>query len=67
MVVVLSNAGVQNPIIPSFEVVGKAFNGSPSHIGGTGSKTGSVLLIGSTVTVISSEIVCPQISLMVTV
>ena len=33
--VLLFTAGVQLPLIPLFEVVGKAASGSPAHIGAT--------------------------------
>ena len=62
---VLSNAGLQLPVIPLFEVVGNGAKFSPSQIGSTGSKTG--VSIGNTLMVISSVVDSPQLSLMVTV
>ena len=38
--VLLSNAGVQLPVIPLLEVFGKAASGSPAHIGATAVKAG---------------------------
>ena len=45
VVVVLSNAGDQVPVTPLFEVVGKAVNGLPEHIGFIGLKEGIVGVI----------------------
>ena len=42
MVFVLSIAGNQVPETPLVEVVGKAANGLPEHIGATGSKTAKI-------------------------
>ena len=36
----LSNAGLQAPVIPLVEVVGKAVNVAPLHIGGTAVNVG---------------------------
>jgi hypothetical protein len=43
VVVVLSNAGDHVPLIPSFDVVGKAANASPEQIGATAVNVGVVL------------------------
>ena len=50
VVVVLSNAGDHNPVMPFNEVVGSAIKTSPAQIAATGLKVGKVL--GFTVTVI---------------
>ena len=42
MVVVLSKAGDQVPVIPLVEVVGKAAKAAPLHIGATAAKVGVV-------------------------
>ena len=43
VVVVLFNAGVQVPIIPLFDVVGKADKVAPEQIGPTAAKVGTTL------------------------
>ena len=43
MVAVLSNAGDQNPVIPLFEVVGKADKVAPEQIGVTAVNVGAIL------------------------
>ena len=50
MVVVLSNAGDQVPVIPFSEVVGNVTAGAPLQIAAIGAKFG-VVLTGLTVTV----------------
>ena len=40
MVAVLFNAGAQVPVMPLFDVVGKAVSGSPEQIGATAVKVG---------------------------
>ncbi|RNC88379.1 MAG: hypothetical protein ED556_04120 [Winogradskyella sp.] len=49
MVCVLSNAGDQVPVKPSFDVVGNGANASPEQIGNTASNVG--IILGFTVTV----------------
>ena len=46
---VLLSAGDQVPVIPSFEVVGSAFNVAPSQIGATAANVG--VIFGLTVMV----------------
>ena len=48
VVVVLSNAGDQVPVIPLLDVVGNAANTAPEHIAATGVNVG--VIFGSTVT-----------------
>ena len=43
MVVVLFNAGLQEPLIPLREAIGKAFKISPEQIGATLVKVGVIL------------------------
>jgi hypothetical protein len=40
VVVVLSKAGDQEPVMPLFEVVGSGDNVAPEHIGATAAKVG---------------------------
>ena len=64
MVVVLSNAGDQVPVIPLFDVVGNADNAAPLQIGVTAVKVG----VTFGVTVISSVVVvahCPAVGVKV--
>ena len=58
MVRVLSSAGVQVPVIPSLEVVGKSLSVSPSQTGSIAVNPG--VITGSTTTVIvASSAHCP--------
>ena len=45
VVVVLSKAGLQLPVMPLLEVVGNGFRVSPEQMGDTASKTGVVFAI----------------------
>ena len=45
MVVVLSNAGDQVPVMPLLDVVGSAVSVAPAHMGATAVKVGVVLVL----------------------
>ena len=64
MVVVLSRAGDHVPVIPSFEVVGKAASVAPEHIGATAANVG--VMFGLTV-IVSVVVVahCPAVGVKV--
>ncbi|WP_422108102.1 hypothetical protein [Winogradskyella sp.] len=59
VVVVLSKAGLQLPIIPLLEVVGKGAKVSPSQIGFTASNTGITLGLTIISSVVSNAQFCP--------
>ena len=48
----LTVAGLQVPVMPLFEVVGKTGTGAPLHIGRMGSNVGNALLLTVTVRVV---------------
>ena len=64
MVAVLSSAGTQVPVIPLFDVVGKAASAAPEQIAATGVKVGITFAF----TVIVSVVVvahCPAVGVKV--
>ncbi len=60
----MSNAGAQVPVMPLPDVVGRAANVAPEHIGATGAKVG--VTIGLTVMVKVVELAhCPAVGVKV--